>query len=150
MKILIVTQYFWPEYFQINDFTEELVNRGNEVSVLTGLPNYPHGKFFQGYSFLSKRKEYYKGITIYRSPLISRGSDSKIKFLLNYISFAFLASIRLMFIEKKFDKIIVYAPSPITVGIPGIIAKYKFEFLKFHLITFLRHFSITIRLLFEA
>jgi glycosyltransferase involved in cell wall biosynthesis len=127
VKILIVTQYFWPEYFQINDFTEELVNRGNEVSVLTGLPNYPHGKFFQGYSFLSKRKEYYKGITIYRSPLISRGSDSKIKLLLNYISFAFLASIRLMFIEKKFDKIIVYAPSPITVGIPGIIAKYKFK-----------------------
>ncbi len=127
MKILIVTQYFWPEYFQINDFTTELVNRGNEVSVLTGLPNYPNGKFFRGYSFLSKRKEYYNGITIYRSPLISRGSDSKIKLILNYISFAFLASIRLMFIKKKFDKIIVYAPSPITVGIPGIIAKYKFK-----------------------
>ena len=85
MKILIVTQYFWPEYFQINDFTTELVNRGNEVSVLTGLPNYPNGKFFRGYSFLSKRKEYYNGITIYRSPLISRGSDSKIKLILNYI-----------------------------------------------------------------
>lgn len=127
MKILIVTQYFWPEYFQINDFSKELVNRGNEVSVLTGLPNYPHGKFFQGYSFLSKRREYYNGITIYRSPLIARGSDSKIILFLNYMSFAFLASIRLMFIEKKFDKIIVYAPSPITVGIPGIIAKYKFK-----------------------
>lgn len=127
MKILIVTQYFWPEYFQINDFTKELVKKGNDVSVLTGIPNYPNGKFFQGYSFLSFKNEYHDGINIYRSPLISRGSDSKIKLFLNYISFAFLASIRLIFIKKKFDKIIVYAPSPITVGIPGIIAKYKFN-----------------------
>ena len=47
MKILIVTQYFWPEYFQINDFTKELVKKGNDVLVLTGIPNYPNGKFFR-------------------------------------------------------------------------------------------------------
>ncbi len=73
MKLLIVSQYFWPENFKINDVANGLVERGFEVSVLTGIPNYPLGRFYKGYSFLKKYKEKWNGITIYRSPLISRG-----------------------------------------------------------------------------
>ena len=49
MKILIVSQYLWPENFRINDLTQELVQRGHSVTVLTGTPNYPAGTEFEEY-----------------------------------------------------------------------------------------------------
>ena len=60
MKILLVSQYFWPETFRVNDLAQELVLRGNEVTVLTGKPNYPQGAIYKGYSFWGYKKEYYK------------------------------------------------------------------------------------------
>lgn len=127
MRILIVTQYFWPENFKINDIALALKERGHEVLILTGKPNYPNGKFSKGYTFFNKRIEFWNGIKIYRSPIIPRGKGKGIQLFVNYISFSIFASIKLLFIKNKFDKIFVYAPSPITVGIPGIVAKYKFK-----------------------
>ena len=127
MRILIVTQYFWPENFKINDIALALKERGHEVLILTGKPNYPNGKFTKGYTFFNKRIEFWNGIKIYRSPIIPRGKGKGIQLFVNYISFAIFASIKLLFIKNKFDKIFVYEPSPITVGIPGIVAKYKFK-----------------------
>lgn len=127
MRILIVTQYFWPENFKINDIALALKERGHEVLILTGKPNYPNGKFSKGYTFFNKRIEFWNGIKIYRSPIIPRGKGKGIQLFVNYISFAIFASIKLLFIKNKFDKIFVYEPSPITVGIPGIVAKYKFK-----------------------
>lgn len=127
MRILIVTQYFWPENFKINDVALALKERGHEVLVLTGKPNYPNGKFSTGYTFFNKRIEFWNGIKIYRSPIIPRGKGKGIQLFVNYISFSIFASVKLLFIKNKFDKIFVYEPSPITVGIPGIVAKYKFK-----------------------
>jgi glycosyltransferase involved in cell wall biosynthesis len=127
MRILIVSQYFWPENFKINDIALALKERGHEVSVITGKPNYPSGKFSEGYTFFNKRMENWNRIKIYRTLLLPRGNSSGIKLFLNYFSFAFFASIRILFINDKFDKIFVYEPSPITVGLPGIIARYKFK-----------------------
>ncbi len=127
MKILIVTQYFWPENFRINDIALALKERGHEVAIITGKPNYPRGKFSDGYTFFNKHSEYWNDIKICRSPTIPRGKGKAIQLLVNYISFAIFASIRLLFIKSRFDKIFVYEPSPITVGIPGIVAKYKFR-----------------------
>ena len=127
MKILIVSQYFWPENFKINDVAKGLVDKGYDVSVLTGLPNYPKGKIYNGYSFLKNIKEIHEGITIYRSPLIPRGNGSGLRLFLNYFSLAFLASLRVLFIKNNFDKIFVYEVSPVTIGIPAIIAKYRFK-----------------------
>jgi len=127
MKLLIVSQYFWPENLKINDVVNGLVERGFEVSVLTGMPNYPLGRFYKGYSFFKKYKENRNGITIYRSPLISRGKGTRVRLFLNYISFALFASIRVLFIKNKFDRIFVYQTSPVTIGIPAIIAKYRFK-----------------------
>jgi glycosyltransferase involved in cell wall biosynthesis len=127
MKILIVSQYFYPENFRINDICLGLKERGHKVTVLTGKPNYPSGKFYKGYNYFNKNFENWNGINVYRSNLILRGNGNGINLLLNYFSFAFLSSIRLLFIRSEFDKIFVFAPSPITVGFPGIVASKFFK-----------------------
>lgn len=128
MRILIITQYFWPENFKINSLLLELKNNGHDITVLTGLPNYPTGKILAGYSFWKNNNETWNGIKIFRSKLIPRFSGNGVFLFFNYISFAFFASIKLLFsIKEKPDLIFVYEPSPITVGIPAIVAKNKFK-----------------------
>lgn len=124
MKILIITQYFWPENFKINDFAASMQNRGHEVTVLTGIPNYPQGKFYKGYSFLKPKKEVYKNVNIVRTILFPRFYANGFWLFMNYLSFAFFSSIAVFFrINKKFDLILVWEISPVTVGIPAIILK---------------------------
>jgi glycosyltransferase involved in cell wall biosynthesis len=124
VNILIVTQYFWPENFRINDLASGLQERGHKVTVLTGIPNYPGGKIFREYGYFIKRKDYYKGIKVHRVPLIPRGRGGGFRLALNFFSFAFLASILApFFCIGKFDLILVYEPSPITVGLPALVLK---------------------------
>lgn len=124
MKILIVSQYFWPENFRINDLAAGLVERGHEVTVLTGLPNYPQGSFYPGYGFFHRHVEDYCGMKVLRVPLIARGNGGAMRMMLNYASFAFFASIMAPFICRgRFDVLFVYEPSPVTVGIPAIVLK---------------------------
>ena len=124
MNILIVTPHFYPENFRINDFAEAFTKRGHEISVLTGVPDYPDGKFYDGYGLFKKNREIYNGIKIYRAPLIPRGSGSNIRLALNYISFIFGALFTSLFMMKnEFDIVFVFEPSPITVGIPAIFIK---------------------------
>lgn len=125
MKILIVTQYFWPENFRINDIALGLVQRGYSVEILTGKPNYPHGNFYEGYSFFSKKEEIWEGIKIHRSKLIPRGAAGGFRLMINYFSFALFSSLKAIFLKSDFDKILVYEPSPITVGLPAIAYKIK-------------------------
>lgn len=125
MRILLVTQYFYPENFKSNDIAFEMQRRGHSVTVLTGIPNYPSGKFFQGYGLFKKRKQTIQGVRIIRSWLISRGHSSGFRLALNYFSWAFFASWKALWlgIRYKYDAIIVHEPSPITQGIPAIIVK---------------------------
>jgi len=74
MNILLVTQYFWPENFRINDLASGLRHRGHEVTVYTGQPNYPGGSFFPGYGFFGHGAETFDGVRVIRVPLIPRGS----------------------------------------------------------------------------
>ena len=124
MNILIVTPHFHPENFRINDFAEEFVKRGHEVTVLTAVPDYPYGKFYNGYGLIKKARETHKGVKIYRAPLIPRGSGSNIQLALNYASYVVGAiSTSLFLLKNKLDIIFVFEPSPITVGIPAIFIK---------------------------
>ena len=95
MNLLIVTNHFWPENFRINDLARGLRERGHEVSVLTGLPNYPEGKIFPGYGVFKKRRETTAdGIRICRVPLIPRGGGGWFRLAMNYMSSAISFSFR--------------------------------------------------------
>jgi len=124
MKILVVTQYFWPEYFRINDLILGLKERGHEVKVLTGVPNYPGGRFFTGYNFSGPLFETFENIPVFRSPLIPRGNGSRIRLVLNYFSFVFFACLLTPFRRLgAIDLIFIYEPSPITVCLPALLLK---------------------------
>ena len=125
MKILLVTQYFYPENFKSNDIAFELAKRGYDVTVLTGLPNYPKGKIYKGYGIFKKRKETVNGVKIIRTLVIPRGKGGGMMLALNYISWAVIASFRAFFLalNKKFDTVIVHETSPITQGFPALVIK---------------------------
>lgn len=124
MHVLIVTQYFWPENFRINDVAIGLKEKGHEVTVLTGQPNYPDGRFFPGYGCWSKMEEGYHGIRVLRVPLIPRGNGGALRLLLNFCSFALSASVFGAWrCRASYDVILVFEPSPVTVGIPAIVLK---------------------------
>lgn len=124
MKILILTQYFWPENFQINDLTVSLIQKGHEVNVVTGIPNYPEGKYFAGYGLFKNLRQEYKGIKILRLPVIPRGRGGSLRLALNYFSFVISGLVFAPFVCRgKYDVIFVYEPSPITVGLPAVLLK---------------------------
>lgn len=127
MRILIISQYFWPENFRVNDLCLELQNRGHDITVITGLPNYPNGSFMKGYSFFSNKTEIWNKIKVIRAKLFPRRNGSGIFLFINYISFAIFSTIKILFLKDKFDKILVYQLSPGTVGLPGIVAKSKYK-----------------------
>jgi glycosyltransferase involved in cell wall biosynthesis len=122
MRVLLVTQYFWPENFRINDLAKELVGRGHEVTVLTGKPNYPSGRVFDDFKAAPSTFGEYFGASVCRVPMLARGSGA-IRLMLNYLSFVVGASIfgatRLS--GRQFDVVFVFEPSPITVGLPAIL-----------------------------
>lgn len=122
MKILIVCQHFYPENFRINDISYELVKRGNDVTVLTGLPNYPKGKVLKEYKFFRNRNQVINGVKIKRCTLVGRG-NSTLMMMINYMWFAIFASIKAMFMKKDFDLVYVYQLSPITMTWPAIVVK---------------------------
>ena len=84
--ILVISQYFFPEEFRINDICKEWVKRGYEVTVVTGIPNYPQGKFYDGFGWVKRRREDYEGVHVVRIPIIPRGKNA-IMLALNYFSF---------------------------------------------------------------
>jgi colanic acid biosynthesis glycosyl transferase WcaI len=124
MKILIVTQYFWPENFRVNDLVDGLISNNNEVTILTGKPNYPSGEVFKEFVNEPNLFNNYKSSKIIRVPIIARGK-SRFTLALNYFSFAISGVIIGAWKLRKydFDTIFVYEPSPVTVGIPAIWLK---------------------------
>lgn len=122
MKILVVCQHFYPENFRINDICYELVKRGNQVTVLTGLPNYPKGKIFKDYKWFKNRNQVINGVKIKRCSLVGRG-NSILMMMINYMWFAIFGSLKALFMKKDFDIVYVYQLSPITMAWPAILVK---------------------------
>jgi len=121
MRILIVSQYFWPESFRINEVVFALKAHGHEVEVVTGKPNYPEGIFFEGYLGWGVVKEYWRGILVNRIPIFARGYKGSIRLAVNYFSFVVSGILFAPWIlrKKQYDVIFVYAPSPIFQVIPA-------------------------------
>lgn len=125
MKILIVSQYFYPENFRINNLALELKKRGHEITVLTGLPNYPKGEYFEGYDDTKNCDEVWNDIPVYRCKLRPRKTGS-VNLIRNYVSFVIEANKKLKELQNKdFDLIYVFEVSPITVALPAIKLKKK-------------------------
>ncbi|MGH8703253.1 MAG: glycosyltransferase family 4 protein [Burkholderiales bacterium] len=125
MRVLIVSQYFWPENFRINDLVLGLRERGHNVTVYTGKPNYPDGRYFAGYGFFRRPRDEFDSIPVIRVPLVPRGGGGGFHLALNYLSFALFACVLAPFrVRGKFDAILVYEPSPVTVGLPALVLKW--------------------------
>jgi glycosyltransferase involved in cell wall biosynthesis len=122
VRILIVTQYFWPEPSRVTDLALALQGRGHEVEVLTGLPNYPSGSFYDGYGLGGPWLERLESLSVWRVPVVSRGRKRNWRLALNYASFALsamtLGPIRL---RRRYDAVLVFQPSPVTTAVPGLV-----------------------------
>ena len=117
--ILIVSQYFYPEQFRINDLASEWVKRGYRVTVLTGIPNYPQGKFYDGYGWRKCRTETWNGVEIIRIPLIARGHSS-IGMVMNYLSFVVSGFFWKCFTKLRADYVFTFEVSPMTQALIGV------------------------------
>lgn len=117
--ILVIAQYFYPEEFRINDIAKEWIKRGYQVTVITGIPNYPQGKFYKGYGLFKKRRENYNGINIIRLPIIPRGNNA-IMLALNYMSFVVSGFLWKTFTKIKADYVYIFEVSPMTQALVGV------------------------------
>lgn len=124
-KILFVCQYFYPETFRGNDIAFHLAEEGHDVHVVTGIPNYPKGKFFPGYGLLKKRHEVINGVRVTRLPLVPRGEDNKIMLMLNFFSFFIVGWFWMLFhaLWHKYDLVFCQQLSPVMMSSPAVLYK---------------------------
>ena len=122
-RILLITNHFYPEEFRCNDLAFELSRRGHRVTVLTGIPDYPKGKFHEGYSIFKKRIERVQDVKVLHSFIIPRGNGGKIRLMLNYVSslLAQCFDAVLLGLFGRYDYVLVHETSPVMVGVPGVI-----------------------------
>jgi glycosyltransferase involved in cell wall biosynthesis len=128
MRILIISQYFYPENFKINDIAFFLKEKGFDVTVLTSKPNYPGGNFFKGYNFFNKNTEIINGVKIIRVPTIPRLNGGALGMILNYLSFLFFGFFVFLFkIKNKYDLVFATLLTPATSLLPMIWIKKRFK-----------------------
>jgi glycosyltransferase involved in cell wall biosynthesis len=128
MRILLVSQHFYPESFRVNDIARFMRARGHAVDVLTGQPNYPEGKSYAGYRAWNTGTSEWQGVLVHRVPLAPRGSASSMRLVLNYVSFIVSAATFGLWRMRgrRYDFVFVYASSPLLQAIPAIlIARLK-------------------------
>ena len=117
--ILVISQYFYPEPFRINDMCAEWIKRGYKVTVVTGIPNYPQGKYYEGYSLTNNRTEEWNDVKIVRIPLIARGNNA-IGLVCNYMSFVLSGYIWKCLSKIKADYVFTFEVSPMTQALIGV------------------------------
>lgn len=124
MRILLVSSYYSPEPFRVADVAAGLKARGHEVQVLTGLPNYPAGRFYEGYGARGPLNETLDGIPVTRVPVVPRSTGGAVRLLMNYASFALAGSIRAVSLgRRKWDVVFVFQLSPVTSMLPAIVIR---------------------------
>ncbi len=124
MRILIVTNHFWPENFRVNDLAFGMQEKGHTVSVFTGVPDYPDGRYYKGYGVFRRRFETHKGVKIAHFPRIPRGKGRSWELVLNYLSAALCSCLVVPFYcRDTYDVIFVFDTSPISIALPAIVMK---------------------------
>lgn len=125
-RILFISQYFFPESFNNNKVVERLCALGYQVHVLSAVPNYPEGRFYDGYGLLKRRNDTWGKASVRRAAVVPRGSNS-VMLAFNYLSFVLSGTWEAWRLRnKEFDLVFSSAPSPLTIALPGIyFAKKK-------------------------
>ena len=119
---MVICQHYWPESFRITDICEGFVDRGYEVEVLCGQPNYPKGEWFEGYGPFKHRKQIHNGVKIRRTCEIKRGNNSNARIFWNYISYPIASLFHIPYLyRQRYDRIFIYELSPIMMALPGIL-----------------------------
>ncbi len=123
-----------PESFRINDVAFEMAQRGHDVTVLTSIPDYPQGKFYDGYSLFKKRREEINGVTVIRVPVIPKGNGKKFRMILNYMSAIFFFTFYGLWeaLTNRFECVFIHDTSPAFIAIPALIVK-KIQKIPMHL-----------------
>lgn len=123
-KILFVCQYFYPEVFRGNDIAFHWAEKGHDVHVVTGIPNYPDGVFHKGYGIFKNRHQMVNNVRVTRLPILPRGNN-KITLMLNYFSYFIEALVYVLFlaISHKYDFVFVQQLSPVMMSAPGVLYK---------------------------
>lgn len=123
MKILVLTERFFPEEFIINELASEWAAGGLQVDVLTQAPSYPYGKIYKGYSNRPFSSERWNDITVFRFFTVTGYRESLLFKLLNYLSFVFAGTLAAVIKARGYDRIFIYHTGPLTLAIPAIIAR---------------------------
>lgn len=125
-RLLFICQYFYPETFRGNDIAFDFAARGVDVTVICGIPNYPKGKFHDGYGLFKKRVETVNGVKVIRIPIIPRGQGNKLQLIANYFSYFTIASLFIPFHlirNRHYDACFVQQLSPVMMSVPGVVFK---------------------------
>lgn len=126
-RLLIVTQHFWPENFRVNDMAQGLVAAGIEVDVLCGLPNYPLGEWFEGYTARGPLRQTYEGAQIYRCREVPRKGNTALRIFANYVSWPLYAAAALRRLPGGYDAVLCYNTSPVLMCWPAVRAARRFK-----------------------
>jgi glycosyltransferase involved in cell wall biosynthesis len=127
LRICIFTNHFYPENFKVNDIAFEFAQKGYEVTVITAIPDYPQGRFYDGYSLFKRRKEIVNEVQIIRLPIIPRRKGRKIELILNYVSY-FISALVFSFFHSyisKYDVVFVHLVSPFFISLPAVLLKRR-------------------------
>ncbi|GHV73877.1 glycosyltransferase WbuB [Spirochaetia bacterium] len=127
MKICVFTNHFFPEDFKVNDIVFEFAKKGYEITVITAIPDYPQGSYYDGYSLFRRRKEIVNGVKVIRLPIIPRGKGKPVNMVLNYISY-FIASLLFTFFHartNKYDAVFVHLVTPFFISLPAVYLKRR-------------------------
>lgn len=127
MKLCIFTNHFYPEDFKVNDIAFELEKKGHDVTVITAVPDYPKGKFFDGYGWFRRSREDVNGCHVIRLPIIPRGKGGAKRLVLQYLSY-YISSFVFTFFHKffhKYDAVFVHLTSPFFIGLAATHLKRR-------------------------
>lgn len=125
-RLLFISQHFYPETFRGNDVAFDMARRGVDVTVVCGIPNYPEGRFFDGYGLFKRRVEVVKGVKIIRMPVVPRGRGAKWQLVANFFSYFIVASLFVPFhilCNKRYDACFVQQLTPVMMSFPGVVFK---------------------------
>jgi glycosyltransferase involved in cell wall biosynthesis len=122
-RIILLMQFYDPEpVYKGQAFAEAIAKAGYEVEVVTGFPNYPGGKVYDGYLMRMIQRSHENGVAITRLPLYPSHGKSKFGRVFNYISFMLSAFFYLTFFARRANLVYAYHP-PLTVGLAAAASR---------------------------